>query len=351
MIKVIHQRFLLCTLVLLFLFGMSGCDKTKIVLTTGFGENEIFRIDTAVCKKSEIMVYLTNIQNGYEKVYGEEIWNTPLQEGTLEDSVKETVLARIARVKVMNLMAAANGVVLSEAEESLVQEAGEAYYGSLNDTEILMMEVSEEDIIGLYREYALANKVYEYLIQDVNPEISDDEARTITVQHILIKTYRMDENGNRIPYSEAAKKEAYRRAGDVLLLAKEGTDFSQLIREYNEDSKSEYSFRKGEVDVAYENAAFHLGTDEISDIVETEYGYHIIRCISTFNREETDANKIKIVKERKKEAFTAEYEQFLSGLTKNINTKEWDLITMIHDPNVITTDFFDNYETYFSDES
>ena len=32
-------------------------------------------------------------------------------------------------------------------------------------------------------------QVYEYIIKDINPEISDDEARTITVDYILIKTY------------------------------------------------------------------------------------------------------------------------------------------------------------------
>ena len=40
-------------------------------------------------------------------------------------------------------------------------------------------------IESMYRDYALADKVYRQIISDINPEISDDEARTITVQHIL----------------------------------------------------------------------------------------------------------------------------------------------------------------------
>ena len=38
----------------------------------------------------------------------------------------------------------------------------------------------------------------EHLIADINPEISDDEARTITVQHILIKTYSLNEDGEKV---------------------------------------------------------------------------------------------------------------------------------------------------------
>lgn len=41
----------------------------------------------------------------------------------------------------------------------------------------------------MYREYALADKVYTFIIKDINPEVSDDEARTITVRQILIMTY------------------------------------------------------------------------------------------------------------------------------------------------------------------
>ena len=36
------------------------------------------------------------------------------------------------------------------------------------------MQVKEEDIENLYLEYALADKVYRYIIKDINPEISDD---------------------------------------------------------------------------------------------------------------------------------------------------------------------------------
>ena len=41
----------------------------------------------------------------------------------------------------------------------------------------------------------LADKVYRQIISDINPEISDDEARTITVQHILIKTVTENADG------------------------------------------------------------------------------------------------------------------------------------------------------------
>lgn len=331
--------------------SLTGCGKagigTKVVLTTGFDKDEVFRIETSSCTLPEVMVYLTNIQNRYESVYGEEIWSTNVGGVTLEQNVKDIALAQIAQIKTMNLMAKQYEVELSDEEKAQVENAAHAYYNSLNDTEIERMGVSEKTINNLYTEFALAEKMYQYTIRDINPEISDDEARTITVQHILIKTYALDGTGKKIDYTQHAKEEAYKQACQVLQLVQDGEDFDELIRRYSEDDKSTYSFGKGEMDAAFETAAFNLGKDEISDIVETEFGYHIIKCLNTFDKEETDANKIKIVDQRRAEAFGREYDAFVETLTRNLNEELWDSVSFIHDENVTTTDFFDVYSEYF----
>ena len=332
---------------------LSACGSkedadTKVVLTTGFGKNEIFRIEGISCTLPEIMVYLTTTQNQYESVYGSKIWEADLDGVTLEQNVKETVLAKMAQVKTMNLLARQNEVTLDEKEEEKVKEAAHAYYAGLNETEIEKMGITEETIENLYSEYALADKVYEYIIKDINPEISDDEARTITVEHILIKTYTLDGTGKKIPYTDAAKQEAYEKAEEILQLAEAGEeDFEALIKKYSEDQTATYSFGKGTMDPAFEEAAFNLGTDELSGIVETEFGYHIIKCISTFNREETDANKVKIVEQRKEEVFGEEYDEFVSSLTRKLNESLWEEVSFIHDTEVVTKNFFDVYDAYF----
>lgn len=336
--------------------GVAGCGSgtedvnTKVVLTTGFAKDEIFRIESISCTLPEIMVYLTNTQNQYESVYGSEIWEANVEGVTLEQNIKDTALARIAQIKSMNLLAEAHGVELSEQEMENAAEAAKKYYGSLNEKEREAMGVNEGAIERLYAEYGLANKVYHFIIRDINPEISDDEARTIKVQHVLIKTYALDGAGEKIEYTEPAKAEAYELAKEVLELARDGeTDFEQLIEKYSEDSKGTYSFGKGDMEPAFEEAAFNLGTGEVSDIVETKLGYHIIKCISTFDRAETDANKVKIVEERKKEVFGQEYDTFVKSLTRNLNEDLWEQVVFIHDPQVTTADFFDVYGEYFAE--
>lgn len=318
--------------VILCLLSLTACGTTRVIFTTGFGKNEVFRIGDASCSRAEIMVYLTNTKNKYESVYGPKVWEISAEGVTLEENVKETVLARIAQVKTMFLLAQEKGVQLEEGEAEKIRQATEEYFASLNEAEIETMGVSSETIEKLYTEYALAGKVYREIIRDINPEISDDEARTITVQHIYI----------------GEGEGAYERIAQILPLAKEeGRDFVDLATRYSEDANITYSFGKGEMDSAFEAAAFALETNEISDIVQSARGYHIIKCLSTFDREETDANKLEIVEERRREVFGQEYDAFVETLVRSLNEELWEKIAIPHDTQVTTSDFFDVYEKYF----
>lgn len=341
------------SIVILCVLFCNGCSDinskfgTKIILTTGFDDNEIFRIEKLSCMMPEAMVYLTNTKNLYENAYGKQILDTSYKGITFEDSIKETVLARLARIKALNLISLERGISLSEHEEMQCRKAAEEYFDSLNDKEKELLGVDSRLICEMYREYTLANRVYEDLISDINPEISDDEARTITVKYIFIKTCSADENGNRVPYSQQAKTEAYERIKEASGRAEKGEDFAALIAEYNEDEASVCSFGKGMQESAFEEAAFNLGTDEISGIVETVNGYYIIKCISTFDKDQTDRNKLLIMEKRKKEVFDREYTHYVDNLTKNINEPLWQSVGFIDDGEVSTDSFFEVYYRYF----
>lgn len=333
---------------------LTGCSRinrdTKIVLTTGFTKDEVFRIESASCYKKEVMVYLTNLQNRYEKVYGTEIWGKEQDGVTIEQSVKESVLAELAQIKTMNLMAEKYGLVLEEAEQEAVNKAAKVYFDSLTAAEKDALDVSLDTIRQLYREYALADKVYDYMIKDVNPEISDDEARTVVVQQILIRFGRQ-ESVEKTEISEQQKSYAYARAKDAMKRIESGEDFDVVAARYNEAEESTVSIRKGEMDAACEKEAFELGSGETSGIIETDAGYYIFKCVSTLNREETDSNKAKIVEERKREAFSREYDSYVQTLTRHMNEELWGEITLLHDSGITTSDFFEVFAEYVYNNS
>ncbi|MBO6239484.1 MAG: peptidylprolyl isomerase [Butyrivibrio sp.] len=332
--------------------SLTGCglnlSETRIVFTTGFSKNEVFTIEDKTCSLSEALVYLVNTQEGYEQAFGSQIWEKETDMGTVEDRLKESVLAKIAQIKTMNLLAKENGIVLDDSEILLSSQAAEEYYSKLTESDIAAMGgVTLSDITSIYQERALADKLYDYIIRDINPEISDDEARTITVEQIVLKTYTLDESGEKKSVSDSEKAAIYTRMKSIVSELNDGKTFEELMTQYNEADESTISFGKGDMESVYGTTAFNLGTGEVSDIIETSEGYVIIKCITTFNREETEANKEKIVAERKREVFGEQYDAFVATLNKQLNEKLWNSVTLVTDENVTASNLMEIYQKYF----
>jgi peptidyl-prolyl cis-trans isomerase C len=101
-----------------------------------------------------------------------------------------------------------------------------------------------------------------------------EESQSVKASHILIDT--------RDAETEEAKEEARARAEDLLEELEGGADFAELAREYSEGPSAQNGgslpqFSRGEMVPPFEEAAFALEPGEISDVVETRFGFHIIR--------------------------------------------------------------------------
>ncbi len=331
--------------------GLTGCrgselTKQQIVLTTGFDEGEIFRMKGIRCMKVEALVYLLNMYDQYDEAYGEGIWDITMEGGTtLVDRIKQTVLARLAKIKMMNLMAQEKyQLSLSAEEEERLSAVASAYYGSLDADEIRALgDVTKEQILNMYREYALAEKVYELITRDVNSQVSDDEARTILVQQITLHAYSVLDDGTKRPYSEYEWKQLRNTAQGLLKRIRKGEDFEKLALSYNDEEEMTIGVMAGKSDPAVVEACSVLAEGEVSDVVETEDGVHIYRCISTFDREETEARKVEILQQRKKEAFDAVYKEFAATQDCYLNEELWNAIDSSGLEGMNTVNFFDLY--------
>lgn len=335
----------------LLVCSCAGCGS-KVVLTAGLGKNDVFRIGDEKASSAEFALYLYSIAWDYESVYGSDFWDLDTgDDSTLLDHCKDLALAQLARLKVMHLLAADYGLTLNEEEEALAETAAEQFMSSVSEDTLTVMGVDDDgtEVLALYEERLLSDKLYAYLIKDVNPEISDDEARVVTVQHILLKTYTVDENGNRQEMSEAEKSSLYTKAEEIRALAEAGEDFDSLVSKYNEDTKSTYSFGKGEMEESFENTAFELETGEISHVTVTSHGYHIIKCISTLDREATDANKQTILQQRKAEAFGETYDAFAADLEPEVNEEVLDAFELADYDAIGEILFLDIYEQVTED--
>ncbi len=275
------------------------------------------------------------------------MWETKCGDLTIEDYVKKTVIAQLAQIKSMALFSKQYNIELTQEETSTLNQAAKDYFNSLNDAQVKAMGITLEDVVSAYSDYLLASKVYSSLTTETNTEVSDDEARIITVQQIVINKYSLDQSGNKVPSTEEEKAEAYSKASTILEKAKNGEDFANLAENYSDNDTCELSLGRGKLENSVEKIVFNMENDELSDIIETEDSYYIMKCINSYDIEATDANKEVIIEQRKAKAFDEVYEVFVNGLVSEFNDELWNAVTLGDDGDVKTVNFFDVYNQYF----
>ena len=194
-----------------------------------------------------------------------------------------------------------------------------------------------------FREYALADKLYRELSLNTDPEISDDEARVILLEQILIKTYTEDEDGKRQTVSDSEKDALKIMADEIRREAVSGEQsFEALMAMYNEAREGSISMSALEAP----KEVLSLSRDEISEVSESEEGFSIYRCIAPVSEQGTQENKERIIAMRRQESFSEEYDDFVSGLNLYFNDGVWEEIEEA-DLSHFTEDFFSVYAEHF----
>lgn len=121
-----------------------------------------------------------------------------------------------------------------------------------------------------------------------------EQPEMVRAAHVLIATRELPSGAE---LSDEAKKEKYKKAEEVLKKAQAGEDFAKLAKEYSDDTGSkdkggEYTFPRGQMVAPFEAAAFSLKTNEISGIITTQFGYHIVKVYEKIPAKKVDFAKV-----------------------------------------------------------
>lgn len=317
---------LLCTTLML-----SGCKigNKEIIVSSSLDNRRVFQIGDATCSIKEAKVYLVNYQNIYGTAYGLDLWQHDFGDDSLEVYIKEITIKELTQVLCMNELAKEQEMVLTEEEQAMVSEASKEYYATLNSDEISYLGVSESDINEFYNHYALAQKLYNSLTNEINEEVSDDEARVMEVMQIFV--------------SDSV------RASEVQAKLNAGEDFASVANNYNELNNIQTFICRDDLPEEIEQEVFRLDNNEVSGMLTVENGYYFIRCLDKYNEAMTEANKKNIVEKREKEAFDDVYDAYIETLTSNMNEEVWESIEIDTESEIQTKSFFEIFEKYCGD--
>ena len=190
---------------------------------------------------------------------------------------KKLLLQAARRAKIMASSADVDSILNQH-----YQRAGgkDVYLKFLSDSSIefdfVKNDIKQSVIIQNYLDKIVEDntRLSDQQIQDAYQRYLQDT--TVSVRHILLLTKDK---------TQPEKEEIRRKMVKILDRARQGDDFTALARQYSEDPGSRdkgglyESFSRGDMIKPFEDAAFTIPIGEISNIVETENGYHIIQVI------------------------------------------------------------------------
>lgn len=240
--------------------------------------------------------------------------------------------------------------------EKLVVSSGAATLDTMISDEIVKQEAKKADVKVTQEEIDAEMKTYEDQYGGAEAlesaiassgmtiaQLEDEMKNYLLIEKLVgpdikitdeqIKTY-FDDNkesfakGEQVEASHilvATKEEA----DEVTKKLKDGEDFAALAKEYSTDTATAEkggelgSFGAGEMAAEFEEAAFAMKVDEISEPVETEYGFHIIKVTGKTEAAEAklEDNKEKIKELLFDEALNTEYTTWIAEKKESADIK------------------------------
>lgn len=319
--KWLKQIIAVCMCMVLAAGTMTGCSGQDGSPSSTL----LFSYDGEKVFMNEAWMYAKTVQSSYETFYGANIWSYEVQDdqgnpATFEDMVKKDVIEQIKMTKFLVKQADSMKVSLSDKDKEDLADQAKAFYAQLSSEDKKKTDASEEILIKLYQENALAQAVYQKIIDEGKITVPKEEYEQTSTYNLLFATFTEDKNGNQVDFDAAQKAKQKKRAKKALKELKNGADIEELAQVYEEDKSSAFNYGATD-DIApeYRAAAAKLKDGEISPIVESDFGYHIIKMIKKNDKEASQKRKDELLEKKQKEYFEKKYKE----MTRELEEK-WD---------------------------
>ncbi|HPI74619.1 MAG TPA: peptidylprolyl isomerase [bacterium] len=205
-----------------------------------------------------------------------------LDEKRLQDFFKANV-ERLGERQLFLETAKAEGIKITPAEldstllKIYTQNGGQEAFAKRIGDQGITLDVVRQDVereMTLRKYFDKKNSEIKVAAEELENIYNQD--KTASVRHILLTTRGL---------SDSAKAVKRTMMQGLLDRAKAGEDFAALAKQYTEDPGSKNNgglyenFPRGQMVKPFEDAAFTVPVGQLSDIVETDYGYHILQIV------------------------------------------------------------------------
>ena len=296
--RIKHVKWVLVVIMFLIQFygplpssgDQNGAEKGKVAIVNGV-------VITQDILDREMVRYQQGIQSTEKALDDSQL-----------SSIKKQALENIIGAELLYQESQKKGIKVDETEVDKQFEEIKKQYSSESEFQDLLKKMNlNETTVKSYmitRGLAIKELIDKEIIQKV--VVSDEETKAyydnnaaifkqpelVKASHILIK---VDPKGD-----ESQKKASLAKIEEIQEKVRKGEDFAALAREYSQGPSNVKGgdlgyFSRDQMVKPFSDAAFLLKIGDVSGIVETEYGYHLIKV--TDRKDETPLD-LEVVKDR-----------------------------------------------------
>lgn len=275
----------------------------------------------------------------YQLYYGSGFWDMAYDETgiTMRDVYKGYVMNSAVQYGILYQEALENGITLNEEEREENRDFVDQVFQAISAEELERAGFTREKLLETAEMMTYAEKYYNFLIEtygiteeDVKKEINRDEYKEYETEYLYLSTSNYDSEYKLIERTEAETAENRAFMQGLLEQLKSGatmeeiktanTGLTHTTRTFLADTTS--------VDEAYVEAASALENGEYSGVVETKYGYYIIKMLNN----DCDTSYLAALDDaygaRVDEAFAKTYEELEKKYPQTVNEEAWEQIVL-----------------------
>lgn len=279
------KKIFVCMMCMLFVIGMSGCEKRKQWIFSLHGEK---LYDKDVMAFGIVYSSEHNIANSEQL---NEIYEGKM---TYQEYYKEQFSESVIETTVLYAEAKQKGYKLSKEAEQEVYASADALVERYSEKWLEIKNLTKDDIVEVYKKKALGELYIEKEMQTEGEkkDNSKDEGteRYVRIFQVTFPTVKLDDegmvisnsNGEMETVSEEEKEKRKQEAESFAESAKAGGDLTELLKEY--DSKVtgvERTLKYADLEETYKKAVDELDENEVSSVIESDYGYYVIELLES----------------------------------------------------------------------
>lgn len=241
----------------------------------------------------------------------------------METTVKDQVAENVELLYLLEDHMADYGVELTEDELSAIDEAADKFMSDNSKAAIEQIGATKEYVKEMLRLDTIQTKMNNAIGAEVDTEVSDEEAAQKTFSYVRVsKTSTTDADGNTVEYTDEQEEELKNTVSEYAKKAQEDFDGAAQEAGY---TVSTYSYGSDESSFAEDviAAADKMQNGDISDVLEDDNYYYIIRMDSTFDEQATASKKEEIVSQRKTDHYKEVCDGYKEDAKYEVNESEW----------------------------